>query len=449
MIRFLTSWSAVYLVDFLALLSFAVSYYRGCYAKGYSVDIWHSYIFLFCVLPNMLMLPFAAGEQNVVVLGRDYPDVAATVPLVFLITMLGYGAMLLGGSIWRFRSGLGLRNTAIEILDVFPNCSLMLMSSRSLLVLQAIICVGMQACILLLHFSQDGVDFDLRGYGFAHPTLRPIIQIIVFYSTMIASHCFARYLNRKEASLLACTLVLSLALVFFGSRAALLVIYLNAVICLLIRRGRRVSLLKLTLFSALVLVVAFYLGSVRAGSYSIGNFIAAALFLLLYGNNFSDLRDFAWVYSHWDHTFWLGKTYLAALTAFVPRFASSFRDTWGLGVATSGTVGLDTTVHPGLRPSAFGEGYFNFGVVGVLVVGILMGAILRRVDIDTKRIIKSKDASLEGAFASTMLINVATAVAISTVSSTLYVMAGVYFVTWILLRVLRDFTMPKRELSER
>jgi hypothetical protein len=50
--------------------------------------------------------------------------------------------------------------------------------------------------------------------------------------------------------------------------------------------------------------------------------------------------------------FWGGKTYLAALTSFVPRFASSFQDTWGLGAATGATVGFDPHVHPGLRPGA-------------------------------------------------------------------------------------------------
>ena len=112
--------------------------------------------------------------------------------------------------------------------------------------------------------------------------------------------------------------------------------------------------------------------------------------LLFYGNNFSDLRDFAWVYAHWDHHFWLGKTYLAALTSFVPRFASEFRDHWGLGAATALTVGFDPHVHPGVRPGAFGEGYLNFGVVGVVAVGLFVGMVMYRVDMGVKQAVMSR-----------------------------------------------------------
>jgi hypothetical protein len=167
--------------------------------------------------------------------------------------------------------------------------------------------------------------------------------------------------------------------------------------------------------------------------------LGSLFFLLFYGNNFSDLRDFAWVYSAWDHVFWAGKTYLAAILAFVPRFASQFRDTWGLGVATASTVGFDPQVHPGLRPGVFGEGFFNFGLIGVVAVGLMLGIILRRVDSDVKRAFASPRPSMMKAFASTMLLDVAGSFAVSAGFSSLYVLAGVCCFSWFCLSIQRMF----------
>lgn len=422
-------------VDCLAICHFGISYYRNCYRKGYRIDFWHLQLFLVCVLPNMLMYPFASSIANILVLGRAYPAVAAAVPNVFAMTIAGYAAVLAGGSCWRLHAGIGVRRQFYKILTIVPRCSMMLMSSRRILVIQAMLCLVMQAAILMVNYSQAGFNFNLRSFGFENPAYRPIIQGISFYSSIIASHSLARYLDRKENILLFCNLALACGLLLSGSRGGLITIYLAVLVCSLIRRREKISLGRLFFSAAFILMFIFYLGNLREGEYSIGQFFAGAAYLLLYGNNISDLRDFAWVYSSWDHSFWLGKTYLAALTAFVPRFASSFRDTWGLGAATAATAGFDPQTHPGLRPGSFGEGYLNFGLVGVVLVGIAMGLIFRRVDIDVKQVFSSNNPSIMKAFASTMLLNVAATFALSVNSSTLYVMAGVYTISWVLLQV--------------
>jgi oligosaccharide repeat unit polymerase len=429
------SW-ILYAIDLVALAAFASSYYFNCYRKGYRIDIWHSQLFLVCIVPNLLMLPFAWGDENIIVVGRDWGVVAAAIPAVFLITLLGYAAVLLGGSLWRLHIGLGLRKAAVNFLDILPRCSMMLMSSRSLLVFQALICLFLQVFVLTLNYTQRGFNFDVRGYGFENPTLRPVIQIIFYYSTLIASHCLARYVDLKEKVLLVCNLALALGLVLFGSRGGLIAVYLGVLLCWLIRRRKKISLLRLGLLAVFILSIAFYLGQVRAGAYSLGEFFAGIAFLLLYGNNFSDLRDFAWVYAFWNHSFWFGKTYLAALLAFVPRFASTFRNTWGLGVATATTVGFDPEVHPGLRPGSFGEGFFNFGVIGVLIVGLAVGVIIRRVDIDVKRVFESDDPSIMRAFATTMQLSLASTLALSANSSGLLVTGIIFAFSWVCLRLL-------------
>jgi oligosaccharide repeat unit polymerase len=431
------SWNVLYALDLFAISTFAISYYRNCYRKGYRFDFWHLQLFFGCVLPNMLMVPFARSEANAVVLFQDFGAVVAVLPDVFLITLLGYFAMLAGGTLWRLRVGFGMRRTAMHLLEFVPRCSIMLMSFRSLLVFYALLCFSLQMLILGMYFAHDGFGFDLRSYTFANPTMRPIALVISYSSVIIASHCFARYTDRKERVLLVCTLLLSFGLVFFGQRANILIIYFNVLLCYLVRLRDRINLFRISASVVISLMVALYLGNVRAGQYSLSEFFGMLAILLFYGNNFSDLRDFAWVYAKWDHVFWAGKTYLAAFTSFVPRFASEFRDTWAVGVKVDTTVGLDPTVHPGLRPGTFGEGFFNFGLLGVVAVGLILGVVSRRVDIDVKCALTPPQSSMSKAFASTMLIGVAGNVAISGNFSAMYILGGIYLSAWLCLRVQR------------
>jgi len=188
-----------------------------------------------------------------------------------------------------------------------------------------------------------------------------------------------------------------------------------------------------------MILVVLYLGSVRSGQYSLGTFFSLLAAVLLYGDTFSDLREFAWVDAVWDHQFWMGKTYLAALMSFVPRFASQFRDTWGMGAATATTLGFDPHQHPGVRPGTFGESYFNFGLPGVMIVGLILGIMWRYIDIYTKKNLAPQRFSMMRAFAFTNLIIVSGAIGITSSASALYVLGGIFLFTWLCLQVHRIF----------
>jgi oligosaccharide repeat unit polymerase len=426
----------LYVIDCFAIGLFAISYYRNCYRKGYRVDFWHAEIFLVCVIPYMIMLPFGRNELNSLVVGRDFARVVATIPEVFLIAMVGYLAVLVGGGVWSLRVGVGARKAAVRALQVVPQCSMMLMSSRTVLVLLSLLCFSLQVLMLTFFFANSGFGFDLRAYTFTHPGVRPIAQIIALSSVVMASHCLARYVDRKEKILLACTLLLSFGLVFFGQRTSVALVYLNVALCYLVQRRSKISLFRIFGFVAILLVFFFYLGSLRGGEYSLGAFFSSFVFLVFYGNSFSDLRDFAWIYSAWNHELWLGKTYLAGLATFVPRGLSDFRGTWSFGVATDLTVGLDPEIHPGLKPGQFGEGFFNFGWLGVIGVGLILGIILRRVDMDVKLALQSPRPSLMRAFASTALLSVAACFVSSLSLPSLYALCGIYILSWLCLRAL-------------
>lgn len=430
------TWPILYIFDSIGMGIFCISYYLNCYRKGYRIDLWHMQLFLVCILPNFIMLPFSRNELNILVLGGNYGAVVQAIPFIFLVTFLGFLSTLAGGLLWSLKIGLGIRRAIREAMNIVPRSSEMLMSSRHLLLLQSMLCMLLQFAILAFYFKQEGFGFDLRSFTFENPTFRPLALFISNYSVVIASHCLARYVDTKELSLLVCCLLLTLGLIFFGSRGSLLGVGLNIFLCYLVGRRRNISLLRIgTIFTAIV-AFGFYLGNVRAGQYSLSDFFAAVVFLLFFGNNFSDLRDFAWVYSSWDHVYWHGKTYLAALMAFVPRFASDFRDTWGIGAATAATAGFDPHSHPGLRPGSFGEGYLNFGLAGVVFIGLILGAIFRRVDIDVKEAMASPHPSMIRAFASTMFLGIASSLAVTSGFSGIYVLVGIYLFSWMCLQVL-------------
>src|SRR5579863_7883382 len=251
------SWNVIYTFDLFAIGIFCVSYYRNCYRRGYRVDFWHAQLLLSCVFPNMLLLPFARNELNRVILGTDFDAVVAAVPTIFLITLVGFLSMLAGGSLWRIRSGLGLRKAVMPALEFIPRCSMMLMSSRGLLVFQALLCLCLQATVLSVYFVRSGFGFDLRAFTFANPMLRPVAQTASRYSVVIASHCLARYVDRKERILLLCTLLLTLGLVFFGARSSLLFIYFSVLMCYLIKLRRRLKLVWLVSLVAILISVGF------------------------------------------------------------------------------------------------------------------------------------------------------------------------------------------------
>ncbi|PAD22649.1 hypothetical protein [Terribacillus saccharophilus] len=105
---------------------------------------------------------------------------------------------------------------------------------------------------------------------------------------------------------------------------------------------------------------------------------------ILYGNNFSDLRDFAWLLSGFQDSFLNGKTYLAALLTFLPSSISEYRSEFSYARATLKFVGIDPDHRAGLRGGIFAKSYFNFGTIGVMLASIVIGFPLRYLDVKMK-----------------------------------------------------------------
>jgi hypothetical protein len=96
--------------------------------------------------------------------------------------------------------------------------------------------------------------------------------------------------------------------------------------------------------------------------------------LTLLSVTFSEVRDFSWCMSCWNGGWYYGKTYLAGLLP-VPTTLSSFKDTYAFTNVTKQITGMwQFDNFAGLRISAFGESYFNFGYLGPLLIGSFIGS---------------------------------------------------------------------------
>ncbi len=158
--------------------------------------------------------------------------VIAVLPVVFLVTLVGYFAVLMGGGLWRLQLGMGARNAANRVLDIVPQCSMMLMSSRNVLVFQSLLCLLLHFLILAFYFLRSGFAFDLEVHlrepgtpsgSFAH------FELLGHYCLPLPGAICGQ--ERKNP--LACTVLLTLGLAFFGARGNVLTNFIQrlALLC--------------------------------------------------------------------------------------------------------------------------------------------------------------------------------------------------------------------------
>ena len=418
----------------LFILHFCWSYYWNCFRRGYTMDVWHF------SLANMVfiihfMLPFARSRLNFIAIGGLVTRTEAYANEAYLISALGYACVLVGGSFWRLNLGLGTRRYFAEVLELPSRGSLMLLRSKSLLLAHGILAITILGGVVLYYFSLSGFGFNLRGLLLTYPALRPIAQFSAFYSVLIGSHCLARFTVSKESSMLIIVGMIAALLLFFGERTNLLALAFLTIIVGMVKLGRRLKIIYFVGGIATIFVALFLLDALRDINFTFQGAITKFGVELFYGNSFSDTRDFALVLSFWDGHYFHGLTYLAGLLAFIPRALSSFRDTWAIGVVTTTMAGYDPTQHSGLRVGTFGEAFFNFGLTGVVLVGLLVGVSIRFVDLRMKQALKVLSPSSAKVYAYYMILTFLTVVQTSVVASAIYSILAIFIGSWMFLKI--------------
>jgi hypothetical protein len=432
------------LANFIALvfvLHFIWSYYFNCFRKGYTLDIWH-YSLLFKLFAIHIMLVFSRSDLNVFALGIGLlRRTQEHVNEAYFISAIGYLGVLLGGSLWRVKLGIGLRRLFSHLIELPTRGSLFLLQSKRLLIAHGMLAVILIAGLLAYYFSVAGFGLNFGSIIIVSPTLRPFAQFATFYSMLIGSYCLARFVRYRERSMIYIFIAIGVGLIFFGSRSALAALFMLPFLVMIITMRRRLRLSLLTMGVLAALVLSVVLDAFRRPVFSISAVVAGMMLSIFYGNSFSDTRDFAVILSFWDGHYLLGKTYLAGLIAFVPRFLSQFRDTWSLGVVTATMAGFKTTEHPGLRIGSFGEAYLNFGLIAVLMLGIFVGAGIRLIDLRMKQSAAALPESGMRIYSYYIIVTVLSVAENSSIASTLYSIGFIFLASWVALKISRTLRL--------
>ncbi|HEX5435621.1 MAG TPA: O-antigen polymerase [Gemmatimonadaceae bacterium] len=355
--------------------------------------------------PLLVQYPFTFSPINILATGtRGFSRYPVHVDAAFLISLVGMVSFVVG-----FLIPIRVRDTFAPA--AFVSAGVRIWAQKVFLYISLAVTIAAFAAMFLLGMLGAG---GARAGAMMLPALRPLYNIVhTILPLLIALTLAVGWQRRRRFILLMAAVEISLA-VLTGTRAAVLGGILLFAVAVLCRRSLSTGLsgsmaVRVIVMAAVLLVAAIYMGDVRRGQYNPLLSIAGIGVHLFYGNTFSDLRDFAWVHAYWNGTYLWGKTELAGLLAFAPSAMIPFRQDWGWGVVSTTWTGLNSKVHPGLRPGSFGELYFNFGIPGVVVGGLLFGYIARRLHAVTQRAARLPDvhtATLEiiAAFATLGLV---------------------------------------------
>jgi oligosaccharide repeat unit polymerase len=335
-------------------------------------------------LPILLQYPFTFSPANAVATGVPaFNAYQQQIDRALLVSMVGMAAYAIG-------YGAAPKTARSNAPTLFIARALSAWSHSGLLWASGLTVVALFS--FLTGAGLLGAE-GMRSRAMETPVLRPLYNVAATIFPVLIAIVLLAAGERRKVSLWGLAFFLLLPAVMTGSRGVafggVMTYGLTVLAYRAVRRELRTRQVLISLpVAALVLFLAFYLGDVRNGQYNILATAANVGVDFFYGGNFSDLRDFAWVMAYWDGEWLGGRTQLAGLMGFIPAVLSPFRTNWGWGRVSTDIVGLGTrevdSAHAGLRPGMFGELYFNFGLLGVVVGGLLLGYCVVRLHAATR-----------------------------------------------------------------
>lgn len=369
------------LTDFalLAMLTFFLAAFfvvRSREKRLLSLDSY--FLLFFVVVPLYLFYPLSYSSANALATGLNQESLVPYLPKAFLISTIGVILLIFAvflGKQWRRPTRVGA---------VFTRSVRCFWLSRAAVTLSAFLLFAAMSA-----FIGVGASFgSARSFALEN---RSISFLFNFYNEFAAFALFNAVfycsLTRKRVDYLLAILIF-VASLFLGTRASSLLTLLTALV------GIAVAHRYTKLLRPIVVVLSLLAGAILLSLFrdSLAGSIDTPLVLasVFFGNNFSDVRDFAWLLSGWDGTLLVGSTYAAGLISFIPSTFFPLRNDWGWAAFSGAVSGLDPAVHPGLRPGLFGELYFNFGYFGVIGGALFAGALVGRYANRSERAATSK-----------------------------------------------------------
>ncbi len=375
------------ILNTLLIVHFFSSWYLSYRRTGWKLDYWNFNMFLIYFVPFLLMYPFAGSILNTLAVGSSMTIIQEQVNRAYLISFAGYMSMFLGKKIFdkfHFRNFINY----LLILPIKSSVSRLYTSivTHRLTSLLSFFVFTIVFVFILFMAYKAGMLLSPSVYFQSDESIRPIYNFMLVFSTVIVQILIARvfiYNKLIDKVILGVYLALSL---FIGARSAIILPIMELyTFNIFFKNKGKINIFKMVVLGAFMLFFILYLSAVRSGDPSIENTLAGMAIATFYGNSFSDLRDFAWVLGSWNGVYLHGKTYLAAFMSFIPSGLSTFRTQWSIGKVTAVMAGFDPLEHPGLRPGLFGESFLNFGLPGVIFLGLILGYIYRYIDFHIKK----------------------------------------------------------------
>jgi hypothetical protein len=345
----------------LAFLIFWIVDFRRWGALSFA-----SYLFGFnYFLKMVVMFPFAWSDNNRIATGQFFGVILDHLDLALYLTATGVASILCGLAV-----GYAMLSKPPVLCSFIYRSVVQGWCGGGAALVSLAIVLGLTGLLFALGFK----PFVARALVFERTELRPFYNLWSQVLPLAAAGLVVYGAGWRKPRILMLGIGVALLGIVGGNRTvAILTLLQVGVILAMPRRFKNlfvVALGGLTLASA-----AVFTSLLRDQSHS-----SSALGTFFFGNELSDMRDFAWILTGLNDGQWLyGKSYIAGYLSFIPTYMFPFRETYGFGRVSPLLAGLDPAYHSGLRPPIFGEMYVNFGLAGLIIGGLIYGWALGRI----------------------------------------------------------------------
>lgn len=412
-------------LNIILIFHFCYTLWKRYKQTGIILNFWHLFIFKLIFLNMLIMYPFHGSFENKQSIDTLVFHVDKFMDLAYIISITGYFCFLLGGVFYSKILYKKLNTINHSNFNSFIYNNIVNNYSSKLLLF-----LSLGLLILLMSFSiPKGVLFDPRSMFLKDSSIRPIYNFVLSVYPISVIFFGLRTIEYDGFYNKLYFITLVVLSTFLGTRNAMLEPLVLLFFCYYLKNYSKIGIIKIISVFSIIILFALALSSLRENSFGRSNKFAEIIF----GNHFSDTRDFALLLSHFDGIFLEGKTYLAGMMVFVPRKFSEFREEWSWGIWTAKNMGFVDPAFPGYRPGFFGEAYFNFGFIGVIIFSFISGCIIKRIDIKIINEFKSSNNVIK-IYSYTIVSYIVLSCAMSVVFITLYI----YCILMIVLALYRQ-----------
>lgn len=420
-------------ICFMFVAQFVLSWYLTYRRTGWKIDFWYFSVFFAVFLPVLIMYGTSSSDLQSIAVGSQWTEVEKKVDTAFLISLFGYCSMLLGRYVFDIEGPSRSSKMVYRIFGTLETTTRKNIASGAAGYVLAFFIPLLVAVVAFV--SGEAGLFKTRTYFLENESFRSVYNLLLTLYPLVPVFFFLRNFEKFSFRMYCALVPLVFGSVFLGTRGAFIGIVMQLFLYYSFGKKGAISLAKVVVLFCALAVAGVVMGALRDNG-GIAKELGVIWFGIFYGNNFSDLRDFAWTLASWDGDLFLGKTYLAAFMSFVPRTLSDFREQWAFGVVTAKLAGFTPQEHAGIRPGLFGESYLNFGLGGVFVVSFVNGYLLRYGDFQIKRRI-GQGQRVVAAYVATLPYFISSGFFLTSGFWGLYVFLLVQVMAWLLRLALR------------